>query len=333
MKREDLEALRAKVSCEAALENAGYEIDHKQSTRRAVKYRHGSNIAIVTHDGRGWFDPLSDNKGDVFELVMFLERIPFPTAVDMIASLVGFEPSRLQCKASHPKQQIKGIVERWQSRRAPSRGSSAWHYLCSVRKIPTAIALTAIQAGVLREGPCGSIWAAHLDNECRTVGWEERGPEWRGFSKGGSKVLFRIGSSRASRLCVTEAAVDALSLAALEGLRDQTLYVSTGGGWSPATEAALNVIASRPGCQIIAATDSDPQGDVYAERLRLIAQSTGSDWQRLRPPADDWNDVLQNMKDSKAKKKLGPPASREASSDRRPSLTRPDTTSATREGC
>ena len=309
MKREDLEALRAKVSCEAALENAGYEIDHKQSTRRAVKYRHGSNIAIVTHDGRGWFDPLSDNKGDVFELVMFLERIPFPTAVDMIASLVGFEPSRLQCKASHPKQQIKGIVERWQSRRAPSRGSSAWHYLCSVRKIPTAIALTAIQAGVLREGPCGSIWAAHLDNGCRTVGWEERGPEWRGFSKGGSKVLFRIGSSRASRLCVTEAAVDALSL------------------------AALNVIASRPGCQIIAATDSDPQGDVYAERLRLIAQSTGSDWQRLRPPADDWNDVLQNMKDSKAKKKLGPAASREASSDRRPSLTRPDTTSATREGC
>jgi hypothetical protein len=100
MKREDLEALRAKVSCEAALENAGYEIDHKQSTRRAVKYRHGSNIAIVTHDGRGWFDPLSDNKGDVFELVMFLERIPFPTAVDMIASLVGHRTRSSKSKAS-----------------------------------------------------------------------------------------------------------------------------------------------------------------------------------------------------------------------------------------
>ena len=47
MKREELEALRAKVSCEAVLERAGYEIDLKESTRRAVKYRRGKRYTVA----------------------------------------------------------------------------------------------------------------------------------------------------------------------------------------------------------------------------------------------------------------------------------------------
>lgn len=36
-----------------------------ESTQRAVKYRRDSEIIIMIHDGRGWFDPLSEAKGDV----------------------------------------------------------------------------------------------------------------------------------------------------------------------------------------------------------------------------------------------------------------------------
>ena len=93
MKREELEALRAKVSCEAVLEQAGYEIDLKESTRRAVKYRRGGNIVIVTHDGCGWFDPLSDDKGDIFALVQRLDHIGFVEGVESVASLVEFHSS------------------------------------------------------------------------------------------------------------------------------------------------------------------------------------------------------------------------------------------------
>ena len=36
-------------------------IDVAESTRKAVKYRRGEGeIVIVVHDGRGWFDPLSE---------------------------------------------------------------------------------------------------------------------------------------------------------------------------------------------------------------------------------------------------------------------------------
>ena len=147
------------------------------------------------------------------------------------------------------------------------------------------------------------MWAAHVDSEGRVVGWEERGPEWRGFATGGSKVLFRFGSSDASRLCVTEAAIDAISLAALEGPREQTLYLSTGGGWSPATDAALAELTVRPGLILVAATDANSQGDVYAERLRALAEASGCDWQRLRPPAEDWNEVLQIREREKRERK------------------------------
>jgi hypothetical protein len=173
------------------------------------------------------------------------------------------------------------------------------------------------------------MWAAHVDRDGCVVGWEERGPEWRGFSTGGSKVLFRLGQTDAPRLCITEAAIE------------ETLYVSTGGGWSPATDAVLAELAARPGANLVAATDANSQGDAYAERLRAIAVASGCDWQRLRPPAEDWNEVLQIKEKENRGKKLeksmsraacAPAASREASPGHGRPLTRPDTRPATREG-
>ncbi len=58
MEKAELEELRGKVACGAVLETAGFAVDLKESTRRAVKYRRGDEIIIVIHDGQGWFDPL-----------------------------------------------------------------------------------------------------------------------------------------------------------------------------------------------------------------------------------------------------------------------------------
>ncbi|WP_290561301.1 DUF3991 and toprim domain-containing protein [Agrobacterium sp.] len=304
MKREELEALRASVSCEALLEQAGYEIDLKESTRRAVKYRHGSNIIIVTHGGRGWFDPLSDEKGDVFGLAMCLERTTFPAAAEAVRTLVGFRLSRSEWASPRSSAPRGDIAERWKSRRMPSPGSDTWRYLCWERGVPPVIVRQAIREDILREGPFGSMWAAHVDSNGQVVGWEERGPEWRGFSTGGSKVLFRIGPSDATRLCVTEAAIDAMSLAAIEGPREGTLYLSTGGGWSPATDAALRKLVSRQDLTLVAATDANSQGDAYADRLRALAEASGGDWQRLRPSADDWNELLKAKEKVKGKEEI-----------------------------
>ena len=120
MEKSEIEELRARVGCAALLQQDGWKVDLKESTRRAVKYRCGGNIVIVTHDGRGWFDPLSDEKGDVFGLAMFLERIPFPSATEAVASLVGYQLSRPEWRSSRSRVLLEDIVDRWRSRRTPS---------------------------------------------------------------------------------------------------------------------------------------------------------------------------------------------------------------------
>ena len=44
---------------------------------------------IVTHDGRGWFDPLSNDKGDVFSLVERIDHVGFAEALALVGALIG----------------------------------------------------------------------------------------------------------------------------------------------------------------------------------------------------------------------------------------------------
>ncbi|MFC3721985.1 DUF3991 and TOPRIM domain-containing protein [Neoaquamicrobium sediminum] len=295
MERAELEELRGKVSCAAALEERGFALDRKESTRRARKYRRNGEIIIVIHDGLGWFDPLSEAKGDVFRLVERLAGVPFVEALGHVAGLVGYEPAEPAWnREERSRKPDRSVPERWQARRKPWRGSATWRYLRDTRRLPERIIRAAVSAGVLREGPYGSMWAAHTDADAAICGWEERGPEWRGFATGGAKVLFRLGPADALRLCVTEAAIDAMSLAALENLRPDTLYLSTGGGWSPATAAAISMLFARPGARLVAATDANAQGETYAARLLALKGGPSSSAERLRPSWDDWNVVLKD---------------------------------------
>jgi len=294
MENKDIEELRARVPCAAVLEQAGFAIDLKQSTRKAVKYRRGDDIVIVIHEGRGWFDPLSDAKGDVFSLVEHLKGIPFVEVLDHVASLVGFVPKEpVWTRRSRERDPDLGIADRWRARRRPWRGSMTWRYLRDERGLPDTVLRAAIRQDRLREGPRGSMWAAHVDDDSTVTGWEERGPEWRGFASGGAKVLFRLGPPGAIRLCITEAAIDAMSLAEIERLRSDSFYLSTGGGWAPATEAAIRALAARPNVQLVAATDNNAQGEVYAGRIEAIAVAASCGYERLAPAHEDWNEELR----------------------------------------
>lgn len=294
METSEVEYLKSHVSCAAVLEKSGFAIDVRESTRRAVKHRRGEDIIIVIHDGKGWFDPLSDAKGDVFSLIRHLDGGNFAEVLAAAAELVGYVPAEpAWTRQAREYQPAAPLCERWSLRRQPWPGSATWRYLRDDRSLPDVIIHAAVRQDQLREGPRGSLWAAHVDDAGVVTGWEERGPLWRGFSTGGSKVLFRLGATDGLRLCVTEAAIDAMSLAALEGLREQTLYLSTGGGWSPTTAAALRVLAMRPHAQLVAATDANAQGEAFASRLRTLAEEAGCDCLRLTPAAEDWNDALR----------------------------------------
>ncbi|MUZ66344.1 DUF3991 and toprim domain-containing protein [Agrobacterium vitis] len=298
MDKKDIEELRARVGCAAVLEHEGFAIDRKETTRRAVKFRRDDDIVIVIHDDRGWFDARSDAKGDVFALASYLHGIGFAEALAVVGALIAFQQAAPTWeKPQHQTQPIDSVADRWSHRKRPWRASATWSYLRHNRALPWQVISAAIDADVLREGPYGSMWAKHVDEAGAVIGWEERGSEWRGFSTGGAKALFRFGMNDARRICVTEAAIDALSLAAIEQTRSDTLYVSTGGGWSPLTAQALENLTSGEGAWLVAATDNNVQGEVFGDRLRQMADRAGCDFSRLRPRCEDWNEELKERRE------------------------------------
>jgi hypothetical protein len=305
---DELISLRATVNCATVLERlvAGWALDQAESTRKALKFRRGpGEIVIVNHDGRGWFDPLSDAKGDVFSLVQHLEpSLNFGQVRKRLRTVAGIAPaySRLQ-KLSSSTADAKSPVERWVARRPLRRGSPTWRYLTKARCLPDAVLKTAAGADVVREGPYGSAWFAHRDHGGALTGIEMRGPNFRGFTTNGAKTLFRFapGGGPFSRLAVFEAPIDALSMAAFEHRRAETLYVATAGGIGPHTVTALThlfaELSALPEAIVVIGTDNDAPGERHAKRLAAMIEAANLSWERAKPPADakDWNRFLQSQ--------------------------------------
>ena len=304
----EIESLKASVSCAALLERLPpvWRLDHAESTRRSLKYRRGEGeIVIVNHDGRGWWDPLSEAKGDIFALVRRLDpSLSFREARRVLCDFVGVAPEFPEAvRARRTGASRLPVALRWQRQPPLSRGSLAWRYLTERRGLPEQILAAARAADTIREGPCGSAWFAHRDAAGLLTGIEMRGSDYRNFSAGGEKTLFRLpgGPGPLPRVAVCESAIDALSLAAIERARDDTLYAATAGGMGPATVAALQqllrALTADPAALLTAATDADAPGRRYAARLQEMATEAGVRFDAILPPdgLKDWNDALRAL--------------------------------------
>jgi hypothetical protein len=304
--QEIIEQLKAGVSCAALLERLApaWQLDRAESTRHSLKYRRGAGeILIVNHDGHGWWDPLSDCKGDIFSLVQYLDPgLSFGGACRLLRDFVGIAPAYSEAVRIRRARGLRiPIPERWDRRRPLARGSPAWRFLIEQRGLPESILIAARAADAVREGPRGSAWFAHRDGAGVLTGIEMRGGDYRNFSAGGGKTLFRLpgGPGRLSRVAVSESAIDALSLAAMEGARPDTLYAATAGGMGPGTVAALGQLlqdlATGPAGLLVASTDADTAGRRYAARLEHMAAEAGVRFEAILPPNElnDWNDALR----------------------------------------
>ena len=308
----EINELRDKVHCGVVLERTPppWKQDRKESTKLSLKYRRGKGeILIVSHAGRGWWDPTSDAKGDVFGLVQRLEPgLTFGHARKRLREFAGLSPSFAPAdRAGRRRGLVRPVAERWAERKAVRPNSPTWRYLAIERRLPANIIEASSTADVLREGPIGSAWFAHLDDTGAVSHVDVRGGTYKGSLTGGAKALFCLhadGSPR-PRLVLAEAAIDALSIAAIENLREDTLYSATGGGMGPGTIAALRALLGRiamlPGALFCSATDANGAGDRFAERHRSLAETLSVPFARLRPPLEggDWNDVLHARSEAK----------------------------------
>ncbi len=306
----ELELLRTGVSCAAVLERLppAWNLDRKESTRRALKYRRGEGkVVIVNHDGRGWWDPLSSAKGDVFDLVQFLDpSLNFGQVRQVLRPFVGVSPTYPKAlRAPARNRPDRPLSERWAARPRLRRGTPAWSYLADARCLTPDVLDAAAAAEAVREGPYESAWFAHRDGDGVVSHIEIRGPDFKGSVRGGNKTLFELpgGPGLKPRIVLTEAPIDALSVAALEGIRPDTAYLATGGGMGPGTvqaiERVLAGIAHLPDALLASAADANAAGERYAARHAELAASAGIAFARLIPTIGvDWNHVLKQERGS-----------------------------------
>jgi hypothetical protein len=118
----EIEELRAKVHCAVVLERTPppWKLDRKESTKLSLKYRRGKGeILIVSHAGRGWWDPTSDAKGDVFRLVQRLEPgLSFGHVRKRLREFAGLSPSFPSAdRAGRRQDPDRSVTDRWAERR------------------------------------------------------------------------------------------------------------------------------------------------------------------------------------------------------------------------
>jgi hypothetical protein len=154
----EIEELREKVHCAVVLEQTPpcWKLDRKESTKLSLKYRRGKGeILIVSHAGRGWWDPTSDAKGDVFRLVQRLEPgLSFGHVRKRLRAFAGLSPCFPSAdRAGGRKEPDRAVAARWAERKTVWSNSPAWRYLRRQRGLSAAIIEAASVAGVLRRVP------------------------------------------------------------------------------------------------------------------------------------------------------------------------------------
>ena len=214
----EIEELREKVHCAVVLERTPpcWKLDRKESTKLSLKYRRGKGeIVIVSHAGRGWWDPTSDAKGDVFRLVQRLDPgLSFGHVRKRLRAFAGLSPCFLSAdRAGGRKEPDRAVAARWAERKTVWSNSPTWRYLRRQRGLSAEIIEAASLVGVLREGRVGSAWFAHFDHNGAVAHVDVRGPTYKGSLTGGVKSLFRLPlkGPLLPRLVVTEAAIDGIS--------------------------------------------------------------------------------------------------------------------------
>ena len=279
----------------------GYTLDERESTKDSFKMRgpHGVLILRVRDDGVWeYFSPHDEN--DHGTIVQYLQRrrgAGFTLGHvkhhlrPKVGRLLPVVPKGPRPVGAAPRD-LSLVAKRWSESRA------VWglpHYLAT-RGI--AAEVVAAYASALRMDKKGNVLFGHSNEEGQIVGYEIKGPQFFGFSKGGIRLLCRLGpldGTEPAKIALTESGLDALSLAEITGRRD-TLFASTGGALSPHTINAIKATAARfPAAEVLLAFDADDGGRMFAEQVeRALLGREGV--RRVVPKAKDWNAQIQAAK-------------------------------------
>jgi hypothetical protein len=129
----EIERLRTEVSCATLLERLPppWLLDRAESTKNCLKYRRGAGeVIIVNHEGRGWWDPQSDARGDIFDLVQHFDPgLNFGQVRKLLRPFIGLSASYPAAPRGRDRESSSPApAERWARRPTLRPASPGWRY-------------------------------------------------------------------------------------------------------------------------------------------------------------------------------------------------------------
>lgn len=281
----------------------GYQLDLTESTTDSFKMRRGSDVLVLRQreDDGVWeyFNPLDQD--DHGTIVQFLQRRRGGQKVFTL----GHVKKTLRGYAPRPPRGAGYLkVARVRAPRDLSKVSARWLEFPPVVGLPPYLAsrglsadTVAAYASALRTDKRGNVLFSHTNGDNQVVGYEIAGYDLHSFSKGGVRLLCRLGQVEGvepAKIAITESGIDALSLAQIVQRRD-TLFLSTGGAVSSHTVGQVKALADKyQGAEILLAFDNDTGGQSFASMLeRALTGREGVRRVLPRSPFKDWNDQLR----------------------------------------
>jgi hypothetical protein len=219
--------------------------------------------------------------GGAIDVVMHVRQVGFSHALQWLESrFAGLTPPQ---PGSTLKEQLLAI---------PAPVAENWprveRYLVEQRKLPMALLSPLVQSKIIyADGRANAVFLL-VGPDATPVGAELRGSTalaWRGMATGSQKDrgFFSLPSTPRETLVLCESAIDAISCHALH---PDCRCLSTSGARPDPVWLTSLVQQGRP---VYCGFDADPTGDLMAQRMRNLHPSI----QRLRPAAEDWNDLLR----------------------------------------
>jgi hypothetical protein len=293
----ELERFRTEIDLSIFLEQQGYKRDSFVSCKSSAVYRHGpAEKLIVRKRSHHFFYTNIKNSKDAGSIIDFVQRRTGKSLGQvrqvLRPVLVGgkYQPRH---DWKEPAESLEKSQWTWLNtgqvfdpRYLQDRGIN----IETIEKYRNRIHQT--RNGIFLFGHYGSSGFS---------GFEIKSPDGTDrFATGCDKFFFPCLTDQrlVRRLVLTETAIDALSYAQIDGLRDDTAYLSLAGEHSPDQLKQLRVLAEMDKIlSVVLAHENDQGGDRQADKCRQLLEGIDVCVERHTPveTGHAWNQVLQDQ--------------------------------------
>ena len=295
---DELENFKTRINLAEYAATLGYEIDKRESSRSSVVMRGPGDDKIIVatdSDGHGVYFSVRD-EADNGSIIDFAQRrlgLNLGQTRKELRPFIGerADPPPIKITKPKPGDTNRPRVQGWWMRMHPQPEEG--HPYLRQRGLSAETLSDPRFSPMIRQDHRGNAVFPHYDRDGLS-GYELKNDGFTGFSKGGEKrIWYSTNIMHATRIVVTESAIDAMSHAQATG-DAEAAYLSIGGQPSEEqwelVEVALRKAQER-GAAIEVGTDNDEAGERLASRIAGIAPGAT----RCRPEeAGDWNEQLQS---------------------------------------